>query len=147
SLTTEDLVVGEHAERWLCALEHETLVHGTERQVRSGRDRGLPAYQFLQPLQLTGIVAQDVRFLAARSTDPEQRVERLHVTLDRLRFTYVEADIRRVVFTDHDATERFDALARDVRLQEQRIRRLGIAAALPLRIVQVNDLLPRSCEL
>ena len=49
-------------------------------------------------------------------------------------FWFRLTDIRRIVFTDDDASERFEPLRCSVRLQEQRVRRLGVAAALALRV-------------
>ena len=92
--TPEYLVVGQHAHRWLGALQHETATHRAQRDLRARWNAATfgELNQFFQPLQLAAVIAQDVGVFTAHCTGAEQAVQLVHVALDGLGRARVESN-------------------------------------------------------
>ncbi len=123
SRASENFVVGKDQERRVGANEFETSFQRAYHHLRAGRKRSaLPSQDFLQPLGLPFIVAQEQGAASLRGSLAQQGIEPSHVALDAGWRSASEREVAALFFSELKKRKRGQDLTGFDRVEEQFVR-------------------------
>ena len=103
AVAAKDLVIGEHAQRARGSFrrQQESRVEHADHQSRRRRAAEIAREQFVEPLRLSLIVAQN----HGRRAVAHQTRQAFDVAIDRFRRQYAKANVHGIRRADHDRAE------------------------------------------